>query len=338
MAGILSLKTPSNGLVTLTPTDTATNIDITVPATSGSLVVQDGTSTTTLVNVSYSGTLTGGTGVVNIGSGQVYKDASGNVGIGNIDPVSYLDVGDTSSTASMNSSGEGQFRIRGGEQTLAFAISSVNLATIYTNSNSGALAFGTNEIERARIESSGNFQVGVTSSSGIGGLSIIPLGSGAGSCATVIWNKTSTASQSAAAFRYSGSNVGSITYTSTATSFNTTSDYRLKENVAPMTGALATVAALKPVTYTWKVDGSAGQGFIAHELQAVVPDCVTGEKDAVEIVDDLDAEGKKIGTKEVPRYQGVDTSFLVATLVSAIQEQQTIIANLTTRLEALEAI
>jgi len=57
----------------------------------------------------------------------------------------------------------------------------------------------------------------------------------------------------------------------------------------------------------WKTDGSDGQGFIAHELQAVVPDCVTGTKDAV------DADGK-------PQYQGVDTSFLVATLVAAIQE------------------
>ena len=74
-----------------------------------------------------------------------------------------------------------------------------------------------------------------------------------------------------------------------------------------MTGALAKVAQLKPVTYKWKSDGSAGQGFIAHELQAVVPDCVTGEKDAV------DENGK-------PKYQGVDTSFLVATLTAAIQE------------------
>jgi hypothetical protein len=74
-----------------------------------------------------------------------------------------------------------------------------------------------------------------------------------------------------------------------------------------MTGALAKVAALKPCTYTWKSDGSAGQGFIAHELQEVVPDCVTGTKDAV------DADGN-------PQYQGVDTSFLVATLVAAIQE------------------
>ena len=74
-----------------------------------------------------------------------------------------------------------------------------------------------------------------------------------------------------------------------------------------MTGALAKVSALKPVTYSWKVDGSAGEGFIAHELQAVVPDCVTGEKDAV------DEEGN-------PVYQGIDTSFLVATLTAAIQE------------------
>jgi hypothetical protein len=101
--------------------------------------------------------------------------------------------------------------------------------------------------------------------------------------------------------------VGSITVNTSATAYNTSSDYRLKDNIAPMTGALATVAALKPVTYKWKVDGADGQGFIAHELADVVPDCVTGEKDAV------DADGK-------PVYQGIDVSFLVATLTAAIQE------------------
>jgi hypothetical protein len=118
--------------------------------------------------------------------------------------------------------------------------------------------------------------------------------------------------------------VGTITTNgSSTTAYNTSSDYRLKENIAPMTGALATVSALKPVTYKWKIDGSAGQGFIAHELAEVVPDCVTGEKDAV------DEEGN-------PQYQGIDTSFLVATLTAAIQEQQALIENLTTRLNALE--
>ena len=128
-----------------------------------------------------------------------------------------------------------------------------------------------------------------------------------------------------------GGGTGSVVQNGTnSVAYGTSSDYRLKEDIAPMTGALAKVAALKPVTYKWKTDGSAGQGFIAHELQEVVPDCVTGEKDAVEIVDDIDAEGKIIGTKEMPKYQGIDTSFLVATLTAAIQE-------LNAKVTALEA-
>ena len=124
-------------------------------------------------------------------------------------------------------------------------------------------------------------------------------------------------------FARQGTEVGSVQITTTATSYVTSSDYRLKENIAPMTGALAKVALLKPVTYKWKSNGSDGQGFIAHELQAVVPDCVTGEKDK------LDANGN-------PEYQGIDTSFLVATLTAAIQEQQALITQLTARITALE--
>jgi hypothetical protein len=129
----------------------------------------------------------------------------------------------------------------------------------------------------------------------------------------------SLASGTATAQRFyrNGAQVGTITTTASATAYNTSSDYRLKENVQPMQDALAKIAQLNPVTYTWKADGSDGQGFIAHELQAVVPDCVTGEKDAV------DAEGN-------PQYQGVDTSFLVATLVKAVQE-------LTAKVASLEA-
>jgi len=105
-----------------------------------------------------------------------------------------------------------------------------------------------------------------------------------------------------------GTEVGSIsTNGSSSTSYTTSSDYRLKEDVQAMQGALATIAKLKPVTFKWKADGSRGQGFIAHELQSVVPDCVTGEKDRV------DNEGNIVP-------QGVDTSFLVATLTAAIQE------------------
>jgi hypothetical protein len=105
-----------------------------------------------------------------------------------------------------------------------------------------------------------------------------------------------------------GSQAGFIySPTTSTTAYITTSDYRLKENVKPMVSALNKLMKLKPVTYTWKTDGIQAQGFIAHELQEIVPECVAGVKD------EIDAKGN-------PKYQGIDTSFLVATLVASIQE------------------
>ena len=157
------------------------------------------------------------------------------------------------------------------------------------------------------LDSSGNLLVGTTATGIQAGRSMNWVGTGDGT----LYLNHSTANASGDTFitlGYNGTKIGSITQNgTTAVAYNTSSDYRLKEDVQPMTGALATVAALKPVTYKWKADGSDGQGFIAHELQEVVPDCVTGEKDAV------DEEGN-------PVYQGIDTSFLVATLTAAIQE------------------
>jgi hypothetical protein len=117
--------------------------------------------------------------------------------------------------------------------------------------------------------------------------------------------------------------IGSIAANGSVVQYNTTSDYRLKENVSPMTGALAKIASLKPVTYTWKIDGSDGEGFIAHELAEVCPHAVSGAKDAV------DAEGN-------PKYQGIDTSFLVATLVKAVQELKAEVDSLKAQLEAAQ--
>ena len=173
-------------------------------------------------------------------------------------------------------------------------------ALLFLSRTAGALT------EKARITTDGNLLVGTTTDNvATAGFRVIS----AASDPYLDMSRTGSASARMIGFyrNASGTLVGQISTTSTATTYSTSSDYRLKENVAPMTGALAKIAALKPVTYTWKTDGSDGQGFIAHELQAVVPDCVTGTKDAV------DAEGK-------PQYQGVDTSFLVATLVAAIQE------------------
>jgi len=198
------------------------------------------------------------------------------------------------------------------------------------------------------LDASGNLLVGGTT---VYGSCKTTIDSGSGN--TLAIRLTNTGS-SYTLFYYNSTITGSIGTNGTTTSYNTSSDYRLKENIAPMTGALAKVAQLKPVTYKWKTNGSDGQGFIAHELQAVVPDCVTGEKDATreeeyEVTPAVKDEQGNIttsavmGTRTVPSYQGIDTSFLVATLTAAIQELKAIndtqaetINALTARIEALE--
>jgi hypothetical protein len=154
-----------------------------------------------------------------------------------------------------------------------------------------------------------------------GGTAFVP--AGAYGVTRLLFSSNNTATVAMLAFDNPNGNVGSIGTSGSNAYYSTTSDYRLKENIAPITGALDKVTQLKPVTYTWKADGSDGQGFIAHELQEVVPDAVTGEKDAV------DAEGN-------PKYQGIDTSFLVATLTAAIQEQQVQIEELRAEIQALK--
>jgi len=168
--------------------------------------------------------------------------------------------------------------------------------------------------------------------------------------------------------------VGSISTSGTATSYTTSSDYRLKEDVQPMVGASDRVMALKPVNFAWKADGTRTDGFLAHEAAAIVTDSVVGEKDAVrdedyeaspakgciitagkgkveEIVHKVDVvcpesmdEGQEwreetpavIETRSVPSMQGIDQSKLVPLLTAALQEALTSIADLEGRLAALE--
>jgi hypothetical protein len=132
-------------------------------------------------------------------------------------------------------------------------------------------------------------------------------------------------SHAIAAFRnVADSDIGSITGNNANVTYATSSDYRLKDNISPMVGALNIVSQLKPVTYTWKIDGSDGQGFIAHELQEIVPDCVVGEKDAINEDGSIKA-------------QAIDTSFLVAILTAAIQELKAIVDTQAEQIKVLEA-
>lgn len=126
---------------------------------------------------------------------------------------------------------------------------------------------------------------------------------------------------SIASFQNGSTQVGSISITGAATAYNTSSDYRLKENVVPLTGALDRVAELKPSRFNFIAEpDKTVDGFIAHEVQAIVPEAIHGEKDAV------DEDGN-------PEYQGIDQSKLVPLLVAAIQELQAQVAELQSKVQ-----
>jgi hypothetical protein len=182
-----------------------------------------------------------------------------------------------------------------------------------------------------RIDSSGNFLVGTSNTSLVSGntsntgtsISFGSVISARSDFEPLYLNKLGS-DGNAASFWKAGTFVGSISVTSSATAYNTSSDYRLKHNVHPMVSGLSTIAALKPSTYKWNADNSYGEGFIAHELQAVIPLAVSGEKDAIN-------EDGSI------KPQGVDYSKVVVHLVAAIQELKADFDAMKERIATLEA-
>jgi hypothetical protein len=239
-------------------------------------------------------------------------DGAGNVGIGTSGPTSSgLTIG--KQFGGVNLAGGGGTYAQWGGAYGIYPRAGIGLGL----GSAVAISFEVNGgTEAARIDSSGNLLVGTTS-----GTQKLVVSGSVGEYAQRITAPSTSGTYYFEVFYAGASGVGAITSDGTTTTYATSSDYRLKENIQPMTGALAKVAALKPVTYTWKSTGETDEGFIAHELQEVCPSAVTGEKDAV------DANGN-------PQYQGIDTSFLVATLTAAIQEQQAIIESLKARLDA----
>jgi hypothetical protein len=269
---------------------------------------------------------------VTAGSNRVCIDTSGNVGIGTSSPGSKLDI--SGNVRISNGGGFLAFTGAAGNKYIGQADALITSASptdlgIQTTNNILFATGGTTE--RMRIDSSGNTLFGTTgvpNGTSIYGSAFVPISAGRTRLAMAT---NSTGDLQLVQFFNPNGQVGNISTNLSATSYNTSSDYRLKEAIAPMTGALAKVAQLKPSTYKWKVDGSDGEGFIAHELAEVCPHAVSGNKDAV------DEDGK-------PVYQGIDVSFLVATLTAALQETKAVIDTqaetinaLTARIVALEA-
>ena len=145
-------------------------------------------------------------------------------------------------------------------------------------------------------------------------------------------------------FRRTGSltSIGDITTSATTTSYGTNSDYRLKENEALISDGITRLKALKPYRFNFKAEpDKTVDGFFAHEVQAVVPEAVTGEKDAVQTTHytsgDTIPDGKVVGdVKEENALdpQGLDYAKLTPLLTAALQEAVTEIESLKARLDA----
>ena len=269
-------------------------------------------------------------------------NSSGNVGIGTSSPASALSFGGTkglNSTAGvptlrMYDDGTNSFGIAGSSS----GGSALDISCNFGSGNIRLFTGGTtaSPIERARIDSSGNLLVGTTST--IGSARFVVAADSGTTNPMAVHNTKSTASTDYSVLFYRNSAlVGSIQTSLSATSFITSSDYRLKEDWVAVANASTRVNALKPINFAWKVDGSRVDGFLAHELADVVPEAVTGAKDATEMVDIKDEEGNVTGQEERPVYQGIDQSKLVPLLTAALQEALAAIETLTARVSALEA-
>jgi hypothetical protein len=305
--------------------------------------------------------LTPSTGILAFGTSSTERMrlTSTGLGIGTTTPAKLLDV--SYSTTSTTATTAASIQLVNPQNAVGYYSGVINFCRINSSSpmayigsiqidttgnSANGLVFGTKNgtstvDERMRLSADGSLLVGTTTAGGwqgnargefysdagtfgnAGGVTLSVYHAGTNSVATNI--RINSTSNYLMQFQYNGATtVGYISTNGSSTSYNTSSDYRLKNTIAPMTGALAKVALLKPVTYKWNLDNSDAEGFIAHELAEVCPRAVTGTKDAV------DADGN-------PKYQGIDTSFLVATLTSAIQELNTTMASLTERITALES-
>jgi hypothetical protein len=177
--------------------------------------------------------------------------------------------------------------------------------------------------ERMRIDSAGRTGFGI-SPNAYGDNGLITL-NGTNYTRCIFSNINGTSSATHVTFSNGNGAVGSITTSGSATAYNTSSDYRLKENVVLLTNAIDRLQQIPVHRFNFLADpDKTVDGFIAHEAQAVVPECVTGEKDAV------DADGN-------PVYQGIDQSKLVPLLTAALQEAIAKIETLEAKVAALEA-
>ena len=274
-------------------------------------------------------------------------DASGNVGIGTNSPSNTLSLEGSGTGLNINSTNDEVKKI-------AFENSGVVTGYIGSSTSSPLRFLDGSAAERMRIAASGHLLFAKTStSSGVGGIRFAGDAPGyaeytrAGG--SIFYLNRLTDTGTIITFAQANTSVGTISVTGSATAYNTSSDYRLKTDAQPMTGASARVQALNPVNFEWIASGDRVDGFLAHEAATVVPESVTGTKDAMQDEEYevtpavLDDDGNEttaavMGTRSVPDYQGIDQSKLVPLLTAALQEALTKIEAMEARLTALESV
>jgi hypothetical protein len=290
------------------------------------------------------------------GSDRLNIDSAGNMGLG-VTPESWetgivaLQVGPTSNTfvdtgnsvnRTYNAYSDGSWRY----QTASYATNFAHTATgtfMFRTAPSGSADAAISWTTAMTIGNAGQVDFSPFSPSGATeGLNINEVGK-------IITSANSTASRSRFGFYNPNGNVGNIATSGSSTSYSTSSDYRLKENLVPLTDSIERVKALKPYRFNFLADpDTTVDGFVAHEAGEVVPEAVSGEKDAMRMEEYeitpavLDDDGNEIepavmGEREVIDPQGIDQAKLVPLMCSAIQQLITMNEDLTARVEALEA-
>jgi hypothetical protein len=270
------------------------------------------------------------------GSERVRINTAGNVGIGTSSPTATLSVNGVIDQTSQGTF-SAQYRCVNTGGTFYYALDSSTgsnfgsaYAAVLWHSGNYPMLFATNNTERMRIDSSGNLLVGTTSSAEGSGVGLKLLPSATGPRYAVVGSDSSNTtiaigvySTGAAAYRFQVGYGGTIYATST--SISAISDQTLKENIRDLETGLREVMSLKPRRFDW-INGDAKNvaGFVAQEVEQVLPELVE------DYVYNKDNEGNSIIKKSLKMGD------ILPTLVKAIQEQQTLIEQLTQRIAALE--